>query len=398
MARKEKDTAVRQDHRYACKMNGYLTPPGTPLLAEPTLFYDDDDDHNNGLRDVDGEDIFGKLNKTIMPDFDLYAALEKINNEADGEDDLFFEFAEDFQDLHRPMLKKDCMWGTAAQIRPTARANWNNHTATDFISSGSDTATTTNCSGNNSNEQYRCNIIVTTPQPLIFRSVSTTPINFDERVMFTPIQQTALSSLSSTLSSSSNVVIESEQKDIDSSFKVSPTCFLSNSISLLSPNETESEEEIDVVGVTEKPKNDAMTTTTATANYPLSGSSNSTKAVRRRAENRQNANISSSSSDTDDSSSGRGRSGNGSGPGRVSHNDLERKRRDELKRKFDTLRSVIPDLETNERAPKVLILKKATSFVPTLVQEEQSLLSEKDTLKRTNDLLMQKLLKLAKSN
>lgn len=344
MARKGKDTVIRQDHQYACRMNGYLTPPRTPRLD---ILCEDDDDDND-------DDCFS----SCRLDFNLHSSLGKIKSE----DDLFFDFAEDFQDLRMPMLKGDCMWGTAALIRPIRGT----------ADSSSDSRT-----------KSASRSIVTTPLHLNFRSTSTTPVYFDDRTssdLFTPISTSAVSSAN---------VIGNELKDIDSSFKVSPTCFLSNSISLLSPNETESEEEIDVVGVTERP---------SCSTSPDSASD--TKAR----ENRQKElpcqvpnNSSSSSSDTDDSSSGRsGR--NIATQGRVSHNDLERKRRDELKRKFDSLRSVVPDLETNERAPKVMILKKATSLVPRLHKEEESLVTEKENLKRMNDLLVQRLLLLAKPN
>ena len=45
------------------------------------------------------------------------------------------------------------------------------------------------------------------------------------------------------------------------------------------------------------------------------------------------------------------------------HNNLERKRRNDLKASFTSLRVVVPDLEDNERAPKVIILQKASDLV-----------------------------------
>lgn len=45
------------------------------------------------------------------------------------------------------------------------------------------------------------------------------------------------------------------------------------------------------------------------------------------------------------------------------HNNLERKRRNDLKASFTSLRVVVPDLEDNERAPKVVILQKASDLV-----------------------------------
>ena len=99
-------------------------------------------------------------------------------------------------------------------------------------------------------------------------------------------------------------------------------------------------------------------------------------------------------SDSEDTS----RSRNSTANVRVSHNDLERKRRDELKRKFDCLRAAIPEIENNERAPKVVILKKASAYVVRLQDEERGLKLEKDKARRINGLLMQKLLLMAKKD
>ena len=51
---------------------------------------------------------------------------------------------------------------------------------------------------------------------------------------------------------------------------------------------------------------------------------------------------------------------------RASHNVLERKRRNDLKNSFDILRTGIPDLEENIRAPKVVILRKAVEYIKYL--------------------------------
>ena len=81
---------------------------------------------------------------------------------------------------------------------------------------------------------------------------------------------------------------------------------------------------------------------------------------------------------------------------RISHNDLERKRRDELKRKFENLRTCVPELENNDRAPKVLILRKAQEFIPKLQEEESRLLFEKESLKIFQCRLMEKLVHLSR--
>nr|AGS18763.1 c-Myc [Pinctada fucata] len=76
------------------------------------------------------------------------------------------------------------------------------------------------------------------------------------------------------------------------------------------------------------------------------------------------------SSDSEDSPEGK----------RSQHNDLERKRRNDLKFSFFALRDSIPDLMKQERAPKVLILKKASEHIRKLGHEEQRLVEDKEML------------------
>ena len=161
------------------------------------------------------------------------------------------------------------------------------------------------------------------------------------------------------------------------------------------------EDEIDVVSVPERQKTPANDTTTISHDRNHQKAAEKLKKAVFTTTSSSPASVSASpnSSDTDESVSPSGRIRNG-GPahGRVSHNDLERKRRDELKRKFDCLRAAIPEIENNERAPKVVILKKAKAFVPRLQEEEKELRTEKENLKRVNSLLMRKLLLLTKRN
>ena len=72
---------------------------------------------------------------------------------------------------------------------------------------------------------------------------------------------------------------------------------------------------------------------------------------------------------------------------RATHNVLERKRREELKEKFQRLRDCLPELQDNDRAPKVLILKKSCEYVKFLEQEEQRLLADKE-LERQRFLIL----------
>ena len=48
---------------------------------------------------------------------------------------------------------------------------------------------------------------------------------------------------------------------------------------------------------------------------------------------------------------------------RAQHNVLERKRRNDLKSSFHRLRDHVPEIRCQERAPKVVILKKAANYV-----------------------------------
>ncbi|XP_013791992.1 transcriptional regulator Myc-A-like [Limulus polyphemus] len=58
---------------------------------------------------------------------------------------------------------------------------------------------------------------------------------------------------------------------------------------------------------------------------------------------------------------------------RKEHNSMERKRRDDLRLAFQTLREQVPDLSDNPKAPKVAILKRAALFANQLSSNEQRL-------------------------
>uniref|UniRef100_A0A8C5KC22 Myc proto-oncogene protein n=2 Tax=Jaculus jaculus TaxID=51337 RepID=A0A8C5KC22_JACJA len=82
---------------------------------------------------------------------------------------------------------------------------------------------------------------------------------------------------------------------------------------------------------------------------------------------------------------------------RRTHNVLERQRRNELKRSFFALRDQIPELENNEKAPKVVILKKATAYILSVQAEERRLISEKDLLRKRREQLKHRLEQLRNS-
>lgn len=58
---------------------------------------------------------------------------------------------------------------------------------------------------------------------------------------------------------------------------------------------------------------------------------------------------------------------------RASHNVLERKRRNDLKFSFQVLRGQIPELEDNQRAPKVTILRKAAEYIKQIREKEEDM-------------------------
>lgn len=79
---------------------------------------------------------------------------------------------------------------------------------------------------------------------------------------------------------------------------------------------------------------------------------------------------------------------------RTQHNVLERKRRNDLKYSFFTLRDIVPELSQQERAPKVLILRKATDFIQKLIREHSILERERASLRAKHDQFRKTLHKL----
>ncbi|XP_071776704.1 N-myc protein isoform X2 [Centroberyx gerrardi] len=90
-------------------------------------------------------------------------------------------------------------------------------------------------------------------------------------------------------------------------------------------------------------------------------------------------------------SSPRGGSDSEDSERRRNHNILERQRRNDLRSSFLTLRDHVPELAHNEKAAKVLILKKAAEYVSSLETEEMRLQQEKDRLQARRQQLMRRL-------
>lgn len=74
---------------------------------------------------------------------------------------------------------------------------------------------------------------------------------------------------------------------------------------------------------------------------------------------------------------------------RANHNVLERQRRVDLKKNFELLRDCVPNIESNVKAPKVTVLKKAAEYILKLSREEQELILKKRVLQYENDMLQQ---------
>lgn len=73
------------------------------------------------------------------------------------------------------------------------------------------------------------------------------------------------------------------------------------------------------------------------------------------------------------------------------HNILERKRREDLKASFRMLRERLPDVAHDERAPKVVILKKATGHIHILKARQTDIQVEKDKLLHQQRALQERL-------
>ncbi|XP_051501534.1 N-myc proto-oncogene protein-like [Myxocyprinus asiaticus] len=76
---------------------------------------------------------------------------------------------------------------------------------------------------------------------------------------------------------------------------------------------------------------------------------------------------------------------------RRNHNILERQRRNDLRSSFLMLRDQVPELAHNNKAAKVVILKKATEYVSSLEIQELRLQQEKDRLQARRQQLLRRL-------
>lgn len=82
---------------------------------------------------------------------------------------------------------------------------------------------------------------------------------------------------------------------------------------------------------------------------------------------------------------------------RRTHNVMERQRRNELKMSFFALRDEVPAVANNEKAAKVVILKKATEFIVGLQSDERKLMHSKEQLRKKCEHLKRRLEMLSNS-
>lgn len=79
---------------------------------------------------------------------------------------------------------------------------------------------------------------------------------------------------------------------------------------------------------------------------------------------------------------------------RRTHNVMERQRRNELKNCFMRLRDNVPELSHNDKASKVVILKKAKDCIHSLVDESHRLQTKEDRLRARQEALKARLERL----
>nr|XP_060640039.1 protein L-Myc [Anolis sagrei ordinatus] len=79
---------------------------------------------------------------------------------------------------------------------------------------------------------------------------------------------------------------------------------------------------------------------------------------------------------------------------RRNHNDLERKRRNDLRSRFLALRDAVPGLASCPKTPKVVVLSKAAEFLQSLLGAEQEMMAEKKRLKRHQVQLLKRISQL----
>ncbi|KAK3710175.1 hypothetical protein QZH41_010576 [Actinostola sp. cb2023] len=153
--------------------------------------------------------------------------------------------------------------------------------------------------------------------------------------------------------------------------------------SFCSSHTSDSEEEIDVVTI-ERPKRRLSTSSETSSDEP---SVKRQKPVASRPKSfslhKKSKEVKRQESSGSDEEDGENK--------RAVHNVLERKRRNDLKTSFHQLRAEVPEIEDNERSPKVVILRKAKDYIEQLKTDEARLRREMDKENKKNKELTNKL-------
>nr|XP_009940314.1 PREDICTED: protein L-Myc [Opisthocomus hoazin] len=76
---------------------------------------------------------------------------------------------------------------------------------------------------------------------------------------------------------------------------------------------------------------------------------------------------------------------------RKNHNDLERKRRNDLRSRFLALRDQVPGLASCPKTPKVVILSKSSEYLQSLISAERRMAAEKRQLRQRQTQLLKRI-------
>ena len=80
---------------------------------------------------------------------------------------------------------------------------------------------------------------------------------------------------------------------------------------------------------------------------------------------------------------------------KASHNEMEKKRRDEMKDDFDSLKSCVPGLPA-DLVPKITILSEAEAYITALMAREKEHATRLTALKKQNEIFKRRLQSLEK--
>lgn len=81
---------------------------------------------------------------------------------------------------------------------------------------------------------------------------------------------------------------------------------------------------------------------------------------------------------------------------KANHNQMEKKRRDEMKGDFDGLKLVLPGFAASELVPKITILTTANDHITDLIDRSRELDGRLQLARKDHDVLMQRLTLLEK--